>query len=158
MELSEQLGQLGLTEVTFKHNLSKEALFHESIANDRGRTRLDGPYTEQKSFPTKLGVNGPLVFYTDPTCTGRPVNDTFAVAWPEVNDEVWWKDNLKPFDPDKYQGLLKRVVAHLNQRKIITLRAGRFRWFGPDLFGPLPVRRRVRGACDVRPQHVSQAG
>ena len=117
MELSEQLGQLGLTEVTFKHNLSKEALFHESIANDRGRTRLDGPYTEQKSFPTKLGVNGPLVFYTDPTCTGRPVNDTFAVAWPEVNDEVWWKDNLKPFDPDKYQGLLKRVVAHLNQRK-----------------------------------------
>ena len=117
MELSEQLGQLGLTEVTFKHNLSKEALFHESIANDRGRTRLDGPYTDQKSFPTKLGVNGPLVFYTDPTCTGRPVNDTFAVAWPEVNDDVWWKDNLKPFDPDKYQGLLKRVVAHLNQRK-----------------------------------------
>ena len=117
MELREQLAQLGLTGVSFKHNLSKEALFHESITNDRGRTRLDGPYTDQKSFPTKLGVNGPLVFYTDPTCTGRPVNDTFAVAWPEVKDEVWWKDNLKPFDPDKYQGLLKRVIAHLNERK-----------------------------------------
>ena len=64
MELSEQLGQLGLTEVTFKHNLSKEVLFHESIANDRGRTRLDGPYTDQKSFPTKLGVQGPLLYYT----------------------------------------------------------------------------------------------
>ena len=114
MELREQLG---LTEVSFKYNLSKEALFRDSIANDRGRTRLDGPYTDQKSFSTKLGVDGPLVFYTDPTCTGRPGNDTFAVAWPEVNDKVWWKDNLKPFDPDKYQGLLKRVIAHLNASK-----------------------------------------
>ena len=117
MDLREQLGQLGLTEVTYKHNLSKEALFHESIANDRGRTRLDGSYRDQKSFPTKLGVDGPLVFYTDPTCTGRPVDDTFAVAWPEVDDKIWWKDNLKRFDPGKYEGLLKRVVAHLNQNK-----------------------------------------
>jgi len=116
MELREQLGQLGLTDITFKYNLSKEALFHESIANDRGRTRLDGPYTDQKSFPTKLGVDGPLVFYTDPTCTGRPVSDTFAVAWPQVNDQVWWKDNLKPFEPEKYEGLLKRVIDHLNER------------------------------------------
>ena len=115
MELREQLGQLGLTEVTFEHNLSKEALFHESIANDRGRTRVGGPFTDQKSFPTKLGVQGPLLYYTDPTCTGRPVNDTFAVAWPEIKDDIWWKDSLKAFDPDKYQGLLKRVVDHLNQ-------------------------------------------
>ena len=117
MELREELAQLGLTEVTCKHNLSKEALFHESIANDRGRTRSDGPFTDQKSFPTKLGVDGPLFFYTDPSCTGRPVNDTFAVAWPEINGTVWWKDNMKPYDPDKYQGLLKRVIAHLNERK-----------------------------------------
>ena len=115
MELCEPLSHLCLTEVTFKHNLSKEALFHESIANDRGRTRLGGPFTDQKSFPTKLGVQGPLLYYTDPTCTGRPVNDTFAVAWPEIKDDIWWKDSLKAFDPDQYQGLLKRVVDHLNQ-------------------------------------------
>ena len=117
MELREQLGQLGLTEVTFEHNLSKEALFHESIANDRGRTRLGGPFTDQKSFPTKLGVHGPLLYYTDPTCTGRPVSDTFAVAWPEIKDDIWWKDSLKAFDPKKYQGLLKRVINNLNQCK-----------------------------------------
>ena len=117
MELREQLDQLGLTEVTFEHNLSKEALFQESIVNDRGRTRLGGPFTDQKSFPTKLGVHGPLLYYTDPTCTGRPVNDTFAVAWPEIKDDIWWKDSLKAFDPDKYQGLLKRVIDHLNQRR-----------------------------------------
>ncbi len=115
MELCEPLSHLCFTEVTFKHNLSKEALFHESIANDRGRTRLGGPFTDQKSFPTKLGVQGPLLYYTDPTCTGRPVNDTFAVAWPEIKDDIWWKDSLKAFDPDKYQGLLKRVVDHLNR-------------------------------------------
>src|SRR5699024_5434927 len=56
------------------------------------------------------------LYYSDPSCTGRPVKDTFAVAWPEVEDEVWWKDNYKPFDPAQYQPLLERVVAHLNQR------------------------------------------
>ena len=56
------------------------------------------------------------MFVTDPTCTGRPVDDTFAVAWPEVEGEVWWKSNLKKFDPDKYEGLLARVVQHVNRR------------------------------------------
>ena len=108
--------KLGLTSVSYKHNLPKDQLFHEAIENDRGRVRLDGPDTDQKAFPTKPGGAGPLVCYTDPTCTGRPVNDTFAVAWPEIESEVWWKDNMKPFDPDKYEGLLKRVVQHVNER------------------------------------------
>jgi phosphoenolpyruvate carboxykinase (ATP) len=106
--------KLGLKSVAYKYNLPKDQLFHEAIENDRGRLRVSGPDTEQKAFPTKLGVDGPLVFYTDPTCTGRPVNDTFAVAWPEIESDVWWKDNMKPFDPDKYEGLLKRVVQHIN--------------------------------------------
>jgi phosphoenolpyruvate carboxykinase (ATP) len=117
MDLKNALGQkLGLASVTFKHNLTKDVLFHEAIANDRGRVSLDGPDDAQKAYPTKLGVNGPLVYYTDPTCTGRPVNDTFMVAWPEIDDKVWWKDSLKRFDPDKFGGLLRRVVEYLNQR------------------------------------------
>ena len=117
MDLRAVLEQkLGLTSVAYKHNLSKDQLFKEAIANDRGRVRVDGPDDAQKAFPTRLGVDGPLVFYTDPTCTGRPVADTFAVAWPEVEDKIWWKDNLKPYDPDKYEGLLKRVVQHVNAR------------------------------------------
>ncbi len=108
--------KLGLIDVNYKHNLGKDQLFHEAIANDRGRLRLQGPDDEQKAYPTKLGVDGPLVFYTDPTCTGRPVNDTFAVGWPEVDGDIWWKDNLKKYDPHKYEGLLKRVVEHLNNR------------------------------------------
>ena len=81
MELREQLGRkLGLSGPRYKHNLSKDELFHEAIANDRGRVKLGGPDTAQKAFATKLGVDGPLVFHTDPTCTGRPVKDTFAVG------------------------------------------------------------------------------
>jgi phosphoenolpyruvate carboxykinase (ATP) len=108
--------KLGLTSVSYKYNLPKDQLFHAAIENDRGRLRVGGPDTEQKAFPTKLGVDGPLVFYTDPTCTGRPVNDTFAVAWPEIESDVWWKDNMKPFDPDNYERLLKRVAQHVNER------------------------------------------
>ena len=108
--------RLGLKGVEFRYNLPKARLFEEAIANDRGRVRPDGPDTDRKCFPTRLGAGGPLVFHTDPTCTGRPVDDTFAVAWPEVEGEVWWKDNLKPCDPDRYEGLLRRVAGHVNAR------------------------------------------
>ncbi len=67
---------LGLSSVTLKYNLSKAELFDEAIKNDRGRVTKDGPSDAQKAFPTKLGVNGPLVYYTDPDCTGRRVKET----------------------------------------------------------------------------------
>ncbi len=118
MDFRHDLEQLlGLKDVDYKYGLTKEQLFEEAIANDRGRTRKDGGSAEQKAFSTKLGPQGPLVYYTDPDCTGRRVRDTFAVAWPEVDGEVWWKDDLQKYDPDHYQGLLKRVVAHLNEKK-----------------------------------------
>ena len=108
---------LGLDSVSYKVDLSKEELFHEAIANDRGRVTHGGPSDAQKAFPTSLGVNGPLVYYTDPDCTGRRTKDTFAVQWPEVEDEIWFKADLSPYKPDDYAGLLKRVVAHLNDKK-----------------------------------------
>jgi phosphoenolpyruvate carboxykinase (ATP) len=107
--------QFGLRGVELRINLSKEELFEEAIANDRGRTREGGPDTDQKAFRTKLGVNGPLVYYTDPTCTGRPVKDTFGVATPELEDKIWWKPDFQKFDPDKFDALFDRVVAHLNE-------------------------------------------
>lgn len=108
---------LGLKSVSFRYGLSKEELFEAAIAHDRGRVKKGGGFNDQKAFPTKLGVKGPLVFYTDPECTGRPVKDTFAVAWPEVENDVWWKADVQKFDPQKFMGLLGRVVEHLNQKK-----------------------------------------
>ncbi|MCA8972634.1 MAG: phosphoenolpyruvate carboxykinase (ATP), partial [Planctomycetes bacterium] len=107
---------LGLNSVDYRHGLSKDELFDAAIANDRGRITKDGPDDAQKAWPTKLGKDGPLVFYTDPSCTGRPVQDTFAVAWPEVEDEIWWKNDLQKYDPDAYLGLRKRVADHLNAK------------------------------------------
>ncbi|MDN5862626.1 MAG: phosphoenolpyruvate carboxykinase (ATP), partial [Salinisphaera sp.] len=62
-------------------------------------------------------VDGPLMYYSDPSCTGRPVADTFAVAWPEIDEQIWWKADLQRFDPDAFTALLARVVAHLNERR-----------------------------------------
>ena len=107
----------GLKSVSYKYELSKEELFHEAIQHDRGRVSRDGGSNEHKAFPTKLGVKGPLVYYTDPDCTGRRTKDTFAVKWPEVADEIWFKADLSPYDPEKYQGLLQRVIKHLNDKQ-----------------------------------------
>ena len=118
MTVAEQLAhQFGLTTPNLRIGLSQDELFHAAIENDRGRVSLDGGDDEQKAYPTALGVDGPLVFYTDPTCTGRPTSDTFAVGRPEVVESVWWKKGFAEFDPDKFDALLPRVIEHLNERE-----------------------------------------
>lgn len=108
--------RFGLRGVELRSGLSQTELFWAAIDNDRGRVRADGPDDDQKAFPTALGADGPLVYYSDPSCTGRPVQDTFAVAWPELDDQIWWKPDFQRFDADAYQRLLPRVIEHLNER------------------------------------------
>jgi len=127
---------LGLKNVNYKYNLGKEELFHEAIRNDKGRVKKDGPSNAQKAFPTKLGVKGPLAYYTDPDCTGRRTKDTYAVKWPEVADEIWFKADLNAYDPEKYQGLLKRVIEHLNAKKATLYVKDVFMGNDPDLAVP----------------------
>ncbi len=118
MDLNAELRQtLGLDSVAYHHNLDKNALFDAALANDRGRIHPDGPDDEPKAYATRLGSAGPLIYYSDPSCTGRPVQDTFAVAWPEVEKKIWWKSDFQKFEPDHFQPLLARVAAHLNERR-----------------------------------------
>ena len=105
----------GLTCSTIFHNLDKSDLFRAALELDVGRIKRGGGYNDSKAYATSLGEAGPLVFLTDPDCTGRPVEDTYAVAWPEVESDIWWKDSLKKYDPDCYEQLLDRVIKHLNQ-------------------------------------------
>ncbi len=114
---AELKAKFGLENIDLQFGLSQDDLFTEAIANDRGRTSLDGPDDAQKAFPTALGLDGPLVFYSDPSCTGRPVQDTFAVARPGTVDTVWWKNDFQQFDADKFDALVPRVVAHLNDKQ-----------------------------------------
>ncbi len=106
----------GIDTVTIKHGLSQDELFDAAVTNDRGIIEPDGPADAQKAYTTALGKDGPLVFYTDPTCTGRPTKDTFAVARPGTEDRVWWKPDFQKFDADQFDALLPRVIDHLNER------------------------------------------
>ncbi len=106
----------GLNGPELRYGLSQDELFHEAIANDRGRVEIGGPSDAQKAFPTALGDNGPLVFFSDPECTGRPVKDTFCVNRDSVTDSVWWKSGFAKFDPVAFDELLPRVIDHLNGR------------------------------------------
>ena len=126
----------GLDSVDVRAGLTQNELFAAAIANDRGRTRIDGGEHDQKAFATALGVDGPLIFYSDPTCTGRPVQDTFAVAWPELVDDVWWKSDFNQLDGDHYTGLLERVLAHLNERQATLYTADVFCGWDPEFAIP----------------------
>ena len=109
--------QFGIKNVTLHYGLSQDELFFAAIENDRGRVTPEGSSDEQKAYQTALGVDGPLVYYSDPSCTGRPVDDTFAVARSEVNDTVWWKKGFTKFDPEAFDRLLTRVVEYLNEKQ-----------------------------------------
>lgn len=106
--------QLGIENSRILHNLPNSSLFREAVRGDRGKIHRDGGHDDQKAYSTALKEDGPIVFLTDPDCTGRPVDDTYAVAWPEVESEIWWKDSLKKYDPAAYESLLKRTIEHLN--------------------------------------------
>ena len=137
MTVAEELkAAFGLTSVTLRSDLGQDELFAEAIASDRGRVRPGGPDDEQKAFPTALGVDGPLVYYSDPSCTGRPVQDTFAVARPAFVDDVWWKSGFKQFDPDAFDALLPRVVAHLNERQARLYTTDVFCGWDPEFAEP----------------------
>ncbi len=110
----ELASSLGLSKVSVRYGLSQDDLFVAAINGDRGRVRLGGRDDEHKAYSTALGRGGPLVFYSDPTCTGRPTNDTYCTARPSVESDIWWKQGFSRFDPQGFDELTQRVVAHLN--------------------------------------------
>ena len=133
---AELAARFGLTNIRLQHGLSQVELFRAAIANDRGRIELGGADDAQKAYPTELGEDGPLVYYGDPTCTGRPVQDTFAVAWPDLVDEIWWKPDFKQFEPTAYEALLQRVIDHLNERNAELYSADVFCGWDPNFAIP----------------------
>lgn len=73
--------------------------------------------TSRRPIPLPEGVEGPLVFYSDPSCTGRPVADTFCVDRASVSDAVGWKMGFSRFAPGPFDALVAGVVEHLNRRR-----------------------------------------
>jgi len=114
-DLQDLLG-LDSNSLQYEYNLTTAELFQEAIKCDRGRTYEGGGYHDQKAYATSIRSRGPLIFYTDPDATGRRVKDTFAAAYPDIEDKVWWKSDFSKYDPEKYEKLLRRAVDYLNKK------------------------------------------
>ncbi len=127
---------LGLRTADIGYGLSQDELFMAAITGDRGRIRSHGPDDEPKAYATALGTNGPLVFYTDPSCTGRPVADTFCVDRVSVTGSVWWREGFSPFPPDRFDALVAEVVGHLGRKRARLYVSDLFCGWDPEFAEP----------------------
>ncbi|MCL5997797.1 MAG: phosphoenolpyruvate carboxykinase [Chloroflexi bacterium] len=84
-------------------NLSTPQLYEEAIQRREGR----------------LAHLGPLVVRTGQH-TGRSPNDKFIVREPTSEDKVWWGKINRPFDPEHYAALNKRMLAYLEGKDLFV--------------------------------------
>ncbi len=66
-----------------------------------------------------LACEGPLVCRTGQH-TGRSPNDRFVVRDPSIDDDIWWGDSNKPFERDRFDGLLQRALEHVKGRDLFV--------------------------------------
>lgn len=60
---------------------------------------------------------GPLAVDSSPY-TGRSPKDKYIVREPETEGEIWWGDVNLPLEPDAFDALYRRVVAHVAEQEI----------------------------------------
>jgi len=82
---------------------------------------LSVPRLVEEAIKRKEGIlaaNGALNVYTG-KYTGRSPNDKFIVDEPSVHDDIWWGNN-KPIDPEKFNNLLNRLKAYMQNRDVFV--------------------------------------
>ena len=148
---------LGLKTVRYKHGLSKEQLFEEAIENDRGRVKKGGGTpTRRPSRPSSASTDRwsttPI-----PTAPAGRVKDTYAVAWPEVAETDLVEGRPPALRPGQVPGPAE-ARRRAPERQEGARSTSRTSSSAPDpgVRDALPLRRRVRDARDVRPQHVPE--
>lgn len=60
---------------------------------------------------------GPLIVRTGDH-TGRSPNDKFIVREPTSENEIWWGNVNRPFDQARFDDLMRKVLAYIQQRDI----------------------------------------
>lgn len=102
MALEEKLEYLGIHNAKeVKWNLTPAELYEEALANGEGN----------------LTDTGALMCDTG-KFTGRSPKDRFIVKDDYTNDDVWWGDINQPFDPEKFDALMKKLVDNLEGKKL----------------------------------------
>ncbi|MCL6648479.1 MAG: phosphoenolpyruvate carboxykinase (ATP) [Chloroflexi bacterium] len=113
------LQALGLTNLrNIYWNLPVAALYEIALRNGEGQ----------------LASTGALVVDTGEH-TGRSPKDKFIVREPSTEAEIDWRAN-RPFDPERFDALLGRVLAYLQHRDVYVLDC----YAGADPKYRLPVR------------------
>jgi len=82
---------------------------------------LSVPRLVEEAIKRKEGIlasNGALNVFTG-KYTGRSPNDKFVVDEPSVHDDIWWGNN-KPFEPERFNNLLNRLKAYLQNRDVFV--------------------------------------
>ncbi|MCW5518435.1 phosphoenolpyruvate carboxykinase (ATP) [Aureitalea sp. L0-47] len=95
------LDKYGITNANVKYQLTPEELHNETIAKGMGRE----------------ADTGALAIDTG-EFTGRSPQDRFLVEDDITKDRVWWGDINKPFDPDKFDKLYKKITAYLSGKDV----------------------------------------
>lgn len=110
-------GLTGLGQVYW--SLSAEALYEEALKRGEGI----------------LSQNGPLVVRTGQH-TGRSANDKFVVEEFSTQRDIWWGTVNRPYAPDKFEALHKRLANFLQGKDIFVQDC----FVGADPDYRLPVR------------------
>jgi phosphoenolpyruvate carboxykinase (ATP) len=100
-------------------NLPSEALYEEAVFRGEG----------------KITQLGPLVVYTGKH-TARAASDKFIVRESTTENNVWWGQYNRPFNPDKFNELLNRLQGFLQGRDLFVQDC----YAGADPNYRLPVR------------------
>jgi len=100
-------------------NLPTPALYEEAIFRGEGH----------------MSVGGPFVVHTG-AHTARAAADKFIVREHSTEEEVWWGQYNRPFNPDKFNSLLTRVLAFLQGEELFVQDC----YAGADPNYRLPVR------------------
>lgn len=114
------LANHGISNVRLAYwNLVTEALYEEAVFRSEGVTSAGGP------FIAHTGKH-----------TARSANDKFIVRHTDSENNIWWGTYNRPFDPDKFDGLLHRLLGYLQGRDVFVQDA----YAGADEQYRLPVR------------------
>ena len=54
------------------------------------------------------------------TYTGRSAGDKFVVREPSSEDKIWWGDYNRPIEPERFDGLKRRLQAYLQGRDVFV--------------------------------------
>jgi phosphoenolpyruvate carboxykinase (ATP) len=98
------LSNLGVANLRLAYwNLAMEALYEEAVFRGEGITSSGG------AFIAHTGKH-----------TGRSANDKFVVKHVDSENNIWWGVYNRPFDVDKFDALLVRLLGFLQGRDVFV--------------------------------------